>query len=85
MVSAQFASVMYMFRHKGRVRLVLNEQDTTPGGGLDRLIDNVFTAGAEDFNQVLGDNRGVEIEVRSVSLFWIRSHLMIYICLDGLR
>jgi hypothetical protein len=81
MDSARFATVMFMFRHQGRVRLVLSEQDAAAGGGVDRLFENAFAAGAEDFEQVLGDDRGVEVEVRSVSL-WIRCHLMIYIRLD---
>ena len=81
--SARFATVMFMFRHQGRVRVALSEQDAT-GGGIDRLFDNALAAGAEDFDQVPGADRGVEIEVRSVSLLWIRCRLMFYICLDGL-
>jgi transcriptional/translational regulatory protein YebC/TACO1 len=84
MDSARFATVMFMFRHQGRVRVALSEQDAA-GGGVDRLFDNALAAGAEDFDQVPGADRGVEVEVRSVSLLWIHCHLMIYICLDGLR
>jgi transcriptional/translational regulatory protein YebC/TACO1 len=73
---------MFMFRHQGRVRVALSEQDAA-GGGVDRLFDNALAAGAEDFDQVPGADRGVEVEVRSVSLDWIHCHLMIYICLDG--
>jgi hypothetical protein len=75
---------MFMFRHQGRVRVALSEQDAA-GGGVDRLFDNALAAGAEDFDQVPGADQGVEVEVRSVSLIWIRCHLMIYICLDGFR
>ena len=82
--SARFATVMFMFRHEGRVRVALSEQDAA-GGGVDRLFDNVLAAGAEDFDQVPGTDRGVEVEVRSVPIVWIRCHLMVYICLDGFR
>jgi len=61
--NARFATVMFMFRHQGRVRLVLSEQDAAAGGGVDRLFENAFAAGAEDFEQVLGDDRGVEVEL----------------------
>ena len=84
--SARFATVMFMFRHQGRVRVVLSEQEAA--GGVDRLFENALAAGAEDFDQVPGADRGVEVEVRSVSLFHffcIHCHIMIYICLDGLR
>jgi hypothetical protein len=69
-----------MFRHQGRVRVVLSEQDAA-GGGADKLFDNALVAGAEDFDQVPGADRGVEVEVRPGSLLWIRCHLMVYICL----
>jgi len=84
MDSARFAAVMFMFRHQGRVRVALSEEEAA-GGGVDRLFDNALAASAEDFDQVPGADRGVEVEVGSVSLLWIRCHLMIYICLDGLR
>jgi transcriptional/translational regulatory protein YebC/TACO1 len=84
MDSARFATVMFMFRHQGRVRVVLSEQDVT-GGGVDRLFENALAAGAEDFDQVPGVDQGVEVEVRPNSLLWIHCHLMIYIFLDGLR
>jgi transcriptional/translational regulatory protein YebC/TACO1 len=73
--SARFATVMFMFRHRGRVRVALSEQDAA-GGGVDRLFDDALAAGAEDFDQVPGADRGVEVEVRSVSLHWVRCHLM---------
>lgn len=63
--SARFATVMFMFRHRGRVRVALSDQDAA-GGGVDRLFDNALAAGAEDFDQVPGADRGVEVEVRSV-------------------
>ena len=68
MDSARLATVMFMFRHQGRVRVALSEQDAA-GGGVDRLFDNALAAGAEDFDQVPGADRGVEVEVGSVSLF----------------
>ena len=49
------------------MRVALSEQDVA-GGGVDRLFDNALAAGAEDFDQVPGADRGVEVEVRSVSL-----------------
>lgn len=67
MDSARFATVMFMFRHQGCVRVALSEQDVA-GGGVDRLFDDALAAGAEDFDQVPGADRGVEVEVRSVSL-----------------
>lgn len=67
MDSARFATVMFMFRHQGRVRVALSEEDAA-GGGVDRLFDNALAAGAEDFDQVPGADRGVEVEVRSVPL-----------------
>jgi transcriptional/translational regulatory protein YebC/TACO1 len=70
MDSARFATVMFMFRHQGRVRLVLSEQDAAAGGGVDRLFDNALAADAEDFDQVPGADRGVEVEVRSVPLLF---------------
>ena len=66
MDSAHFATVMFMFRHQGRVRVVLSEQDAA-NGGVDRLFDNALAAGAEDFDQVAGVDQGIEVEVRSIS------------------
>jgi transcriptional/translational regulatory protein YebC/TACO1 len=57
---------MFMFQHRGRVRLALSEQDAA-GGGVDRLFDKALAAGAEDFDQVTGTDQGVEVEVRSIS------------------
>jgi len=65
--SARFATVMFMFRHQGRVRVALSEQDAA-GGGVDKLFDNALAAGAEDFDQVAGADEGIQVEVRSVSL-----------------
>jgi transcriptional/translational regulatory protein YebC/TACO1 len=56
---------MFMFRHRGRVRVVLSEQDAA-GGGVDRLFDEALAAGAEDFDEVTGADQGVEVEVRFV-------------------
>jgi transcriptional/translational regulatory protein YebC/TACO1 len=78
MDSARFATVMFMFRHQGRVRVALSERDAA-GGGVDRLFDNALAAGAEDFDQVPGADQGVEVEVCSVSFLWIRCHLMILV------
>ncbi|KAF8497076.1 YebC-like protein [Russula emetica] len=60
--NARFATVMFMFRHQGRVRVALSEQDAA-GGGVDRLFDNALAAGAEDFDQVPGADQGVEVEI----------------------
>ncbi|KAH9967888.1 transcriptional regulator TACO1-like protein [Russula dissimulans] len=60
--NARFAAVMFMFRHRGRVRVALTEQDAV-GGGVDRLFDEALTVGAEDFDQVPGAGRGVEVEI----------------------
>jgi transcriptional/translational regulatory protein YebC/TACO1 len=68
--SARFATVQFLFRHRGRVRVVLSEQDVA-GGGVDRLFDEALAAGAEDFDEVTGADQGIEVEVRSVSLLWI--------------
>jgi len=65
--SARFATVMFMFRHRGRVRVALSDQDVA-GGGVDRLFDEAIAAGAEDFDQVSGTGQGVEVEVTFCSL-----------------
>jgi transcriptional/translational regulatory protein YebC/TACO1 len=65
---------MFMFRHRGRVRVALSEQDVA-GGGVDRLFDDALAAGAEDFDQVTGPDQGVEVEVRSASRFVTQSGL----------
>ena len=64
--SARFATVQFMFRHRGRVRVALSEQDVA-GGGVDRLFEEALAAGAEDFDEVTGADQGIEVEVRSVS------------------
>jgi len=51
-----------MFRHRGRVRVALTEQDAADGG-VDRLFDEALTVGAEDFDQVPGTGRGIEVEI----------------------
>jgi translational activator of cytochrome c oxidase 1 len=61
--SARFATVNFMFRHRGRVRVALSKQDVA-GGWVDRLLDEVLPAGAEDFDQVTGAGEDVEVEVR---------------------
>jgi len=53
---------MFMFHRRGRVRVVLSEQDVT-NGGVDKLFDEAIAAGAEDFDQVPGTGKDVEIEV----------------------
>jgi len=58
---------MFMFRHWGRVRVTLSEQDVA-GGAVDRLFDEAIAAGAEDFDQVAGAGPGVEVEVNVPSL-----------------
>lgn len=65
MGSARFAAVMFMFLHEGRVRVALNEQDVAAEIG--KLFDCSLAAGAKDFNELPGADRGVEVEVRSVS------------------
>lgn len=60
--SARFATVMFMFRHRGRMRVALSNQDVA-GGGVDRLFDEAIAAGAEDFDQASGTGQGVEVEV----------------------
>jgi len=65
--SARFATVMFMFRHRGRVCVALSDQDVV-GGGVDRLFDEAIAAGAEDFDQVSGTGQGVEAEVTFWSL-----------------
>ncbi|KAI0253951.1 transcriptional regulator TACO1-like protein [Lactifluus subvellereus] len=63
--SARFATVRFMFRHRGRVRVVLSEQDVA-SGGVDRLFDKVLPAGAEDFDQAPGVSEDVEVEIMCV-------------------
>ena len=58
---------MFMFRHRGRVRVALGERDVA-GGAVDRLFDEAIAAGAEDFDQVPGAGLGVEVEVNVLSL-----------------
>jgi transcriptional/translational regulatory protein YebC/TACO1 len=65
--SARFATVMFMFRHRGRVRVALGEQDVA-SGAVDRLFDGAIAAGAEDFDQVPGAGPGVEVEVNVPNL-----------------
>jgi len=60
--NARFATVMFMFHRRGRVRVALSEQDVTDGG-VDKLFDEAIAAGAEDFDQVPGTGKGVEIEI----------------------
>jgi hypothetical protein len=45
------------------VRVALSEQDVA-SGWMDRLLDAVLPAGAEDFDQVPGARESVEVEVR---------------------
>jgi transcriptional/translational regulatory protein YebC/TACO1 len=61
--SARFATVRFLFRYRGRVRVALSEQDAA-SGRVDTLLDEVLPAGAEDFDQVSGTGEGVEVEVR---------------------
>jgi len=62
--NARFATVMFMFHHRGRARVALSEQEVTDGG-IDKLFDGAIAAGAEDFDQVpgTGTGNGVEIEI----------------------
>ncbi|KAI0303407.1 YebC-like protein [Multifurca ochricompacta] len=60
--NARFATVMFMFRHRGRVRVALNRQDVE-NGGVDKLFDEVLAVGAEDFDQIPGAGEGVEVEI----------------------
>jgi transcriptional/translational regulatory protein YebC/TACO1 len=67
--SARFATVMFMFRHRGRVRVALGEQDMA-AGAVDRLFEEAIAAGAEDFDQAPKTKTGQDVEVevkRSVS------------------
>lgn len=45
------------------MRVALSEQ-VVASGGVDRLFDEVLSAGAEDFDQAPGVGEDVEIEVR---------------------
>jgi transcriptional/translational regulatory protein YebC/TACO1 len=56
---------MFMFHRRGRVRVALSEQDVT-NGGVDKLFDEAIAAGAEDFDQVPGTGKGVDVEVNPV-------------------
>ncbi|KAI0262910.1 DUF28-domain-containing protein [Gloeopeniophorella convolvens] len=49
--NARFATVRFMFQHKGRVRVALDKAEAD-AGGVDRLFDAALGAGAEDFDQV---------------------------------
>ena len=77
MDSARFATVMFMFRHQGRVRVTLSEQEVA-SGGVDRLFDNALAAGAEDFDHVPGADRGVEVE-----RFGCAFTVLLVLCLQG--
>jgi len=44
------------------VRVALSEQDVA-SGGVDRLLDEVLPAGAEDFDQAPGVGEDVEVEI----------------------
>ncbi|KAN0141319.1 YebC-like protein [Lactarius tabidus] len=60
--NARFATVRFMFQHKGRVRIALDKQ-SAEGGGVDRLFEETLTAGAEDFDQMPGSGDDVEVEI----------------------
>ena len=86
--SARFATVMFMFHHRGRARVALSEQEVTDGG-IDKLFDGAIAAGAEDFDQFpgTGTGKGVEIEVFDVLFLQSRnSPPQLYLMnLDGPR
>ena len=63
--SARFATVRFMFQHKGRVRVALDKQ-SAESGGVDRLLEETLAAGAEDFDQTPGSEEDVEVEVREL-------------------
>ena len=65
--SARFATVRFMFQHKGRVRVMLDKQ-SAESGGVDSLLEETLAAGAEDFDQIPGSGEDVEVEVRELSL-----------------
>ena len=67
MSSARFATVRFMFQHKGRVRVALDKQ-SAESGGVDRLFEETLVAGAEDFDQTPGSAEDVEVEVRELCL-----------------
>ena len=65
--SARFATVRFMFQHKGRVRVALDKQ-SAEDGGVDRLFEESLAAGAEDFDQIPGSGEDVEVEVRGLPI-----------------
>jgi hypothetical protein len=65
--SARFATVMFMFRHRGRVRVALSEQDMADEA-VDRLFEEAIAVGAEDFDQIPGTGQDVEVEVNVLFL-----------------
>lgn len=60
--NARFATVGFMFQHKGRVRVALDKQ-SAESGGVDRLLEETLAAGAEDFDQNPGSGEDVEVEI----------------------
>ncbi|KAF8270338.1 DUF28-domain-containing protein [Lactarius quietus] len=60
--NARFATVRFMFQHKGRVRVALDKQ-SAESGGVDRLFEETLTAGAEDFDHIPGSGEDVEVEI----------------------
>ncbi|KAH9057134.1 YebC-like protein [Lactarius deliciosus] len=60
--NARFATVGFMFQHKGRVRVALDKQ-SAESGGVDRLLEETLAAGAEDFDQNPGSGDDVEVEI----------------------
>ncbi|KAI9457744.1 YebC-like protein [Lactarius psammicola] len=60
--NARFATVRFMFQHRGRVRVALEKQ-SAEGGGVDRLFEEMLAAGAEDFDQNPGSGEDIEVEI----------------------
>jgi len=60
--NARFATVRFMFQHKGRVRVALDKQ-SAESGGVDNLLEETLAAGAEDFDQIPGSGEDVEVEI----------------------